>query len=88
MRIWGRRKSKIIPWLYKIICYICVIVSEQNLKSNVKGNQEVYYMIYFEDLPLDAEILDALRQLQINYVFQGIFLPDGKTIYARELFPH
>ena len=45
-------------------------------------------MIYFEDLPLDAEILDALRQLQINYVFQGIFLPDGKTIYARELFPH
>ena len=41
-------------------------------------------MIYFEDLPLDAEILDALRQLQINYVFQGIFLPDGKTIYARE----
>lgn len=41
-------------------------------------------MIFFEDLPLDAEILDALRELEIDYVFQPIFLPDGKTIYARE----
>lgn len=41
-------------------------------------------MIYYEDLPLDREILDALAQLQIEYVFQPIFFPDGKTIYAHE----
>ena len=41
-------------------------------------------MIYFEDLPLQADIKTALKQLAINYVFQGLFLPDGKTIYARE----
>ncbi len=41
-------------------------------------------MIYFEDLPLPADIKLALKQLAINYVFQGLFLPDGKTIYARE----
>lgn len=41
-------------------------------------------MIYFEDLPLDSKILEALAKLHINYVFQPIFMPDGKTIYARE----
>ena len=41
-------------------------------------------MIYFDDLPLDSEILKALAELSINYVFQPIFKPDGKTIFARE----
>lgn len=41
-------------------------------------------MIYYDHLPLDKEILDALGQLSINYVFQPIFLPDGKTVYAWE----
>ena len=41
-------------------------------------------MIYFNDLPLDSEILKALAELSINYVFQPIFKPDGKTIFARE----
>ena len=41
-------------------------------------------MIYFDHLPLDKEILEALGKLSINYVFQPIFYPDGKTIYARE----
>jgi len=41
-------------------------------------------MIYFDQLPLDKEILEALGELSINYVFQPIFEADGKTIYARE----
>ena len=41
-------------------------------------------MIYFDDLPLDKDILKALRELSINYVFQPIFQADGKTIYAYE----
>lgn len=41
-------------------------------------------MIYYEDLPLDKEILKALSELQINYVFQPIFYRDGETVYARE----
>ncbi len=41
-------------------------------------------MIYFDDLPLDKEIIKALDELTINYVFQPIFRPDGTTIYARE----
>lgn len=41
-------------------------------------------MIYYEDLPLEKEILQALAELKINYVFQPIFYPDGKTIYAHE----
>lgn len=41
-------------------------------------------MIYYEDLPLDKEILKALAELQINYVFQPIFHRDGKTVYAYE----
>lgn len=41
-------------------------------------------MIYFNDLPLDSDILKALGELSINYVFQPIFKPDGKTVFARE----
>lgn len=41
-------------------------------------------MIYFDDLPLSKDILDALSELKINYVFQSIFYPDGKTVFARE----
>ena len=39
-------------------------------------------MILFDHLPLDKEILEALEELSIDYVFQPIFEPDGKTIYA------
>ena len=41
-------------------------------------------MISFDHLPLDPDILKALRELSINYVFQPIFLSDGKTVYAWE----
>lgn len=41
-------------------------------------------MIYYEHLPLDKNILQALSELKIDYVFQPIFYPDGKTVYARE----
>ena len=41
-------------------------------------------MIYYDHLPLDKEILNALGELSINYVFQPIFQPDGKTVYAWE----
>ena len=41
-------------------------------------------MIYYNDLPLDDEILKALGELNIDYVFQPIFEADGKTIFARE----
>jgi len=41
-------------------------------------------MIRFEHLPLDADILKALRELSINYVFQPIFMHDAKTVYAWE----
>ena len=41
-------------------------------------------MIYYDHLPLDKEILDALSELSINYVFQPIFQADGKTTYAWE----
>ena len=41
-------------------------------------------MIYYDHLPLDKEILDALGELSINYVFQPIYYPDGKTVYAWE----
>ncbi len=41
-------------------------------------------MIYFDDLPLSKDILAALSELKINYVFQSIFYPDGKTVFARE----
>ena len=42
-------------------------------------------MIYYDHLPLDEGIIKALGELSINYVFQPIFLPDGKTIYAEKL---
>ena len=41
-------------------------------------------MIYFDHLPLDQEILKALGELSINYVFQPIFYSDKKTVYAYE----
>ncbi|MCR4586909.1 MAG: EAL domain-containing protein [Lachnospiraceae bacterium] len=41
-------------------------------------------MIYYHDLPLSEDILKALDELKIEYVFQPIFYPDGKTIYAHE----
>ncbi len=41
-------------------------------------------MIYYDHLPLDQEILDALGKLSINYVFQPIFRPDKKTVFAWE----
>lgn len=43
-------------------------------------------MICFDHLPLDTDILKALRELTINYVFQPIFHPDGKTVFAWEAF--
>ena len=39
-------------------------------------------MIYYDHLPLDKEIIEALGKLSIDYVFQPIFQPDGKTVYA------
>lgn len=41
-------------------------------------------MIMYDHLALSEEILEALGQLNIDYVFQPIFLKDGKTVYARE----
>ena len=41
-------------------------------------------MIYFDHLPLAQEILKALGELSINYVFQPIFYSDKKTVYAYE----
>ncbi|MBR6451710.1 MAG: EAL domain-containing protein [Lachnospiraceae bacterium] len=41
-------------------------------------------MIYYDHLPLDKDILQALGELSINYVFQPIYEPDGKTVFARE----
>lgn len=41
-------------------------------------------MILFDHLALSDDILKALAELNIDYVFQPIFKPDGKTIFARE----
>ncbi len=41
-------------------------------------------MIYYNHLPLDKDILKALGELSINYAFQPIFYPDGKTVFAWE----
>lgn len=41
-------------------------------------------MIEFRQLPLSDDILKALCELKIDYVFQPIFHSDAKTIYARE----
>lgn len=47
-------------------------------------------MIHFDFLKLSEEILQALSQIKIDYVFQPIFESDGKTIFAREALmrPH
>ena len=41
-------------------------------------------MIYFSHLPLDKDILEALGELSIEYVFQPIFEKDGRTVFAHE----
>ena len=41
-------------------------------------------MIYYDHLPLNKDILDALGELSINYVFQPIFYVDKKTVFAYE----
>jgi len=41
-------------------------------------------VIYYDHLPLKKDILDALGELSINYVFQPIFYADKKTVYAYE----
>ncbi len=41
-------------------------------------------MIYYDHLPLDKDILKALGELSINYVFQPIFKADAKTVFAWE----
>ncbi len=41
-------------------------------------------MIYYDHLPLNKDILKALGELSINYVFQPIFQADGRTVYAYE----
>ena len=41
-------------------------------------------MIYYDHLPLDKDILKALGELHVDYVFQPIFAADGKTVFAYE----
>lgn len=41
-------------------------------------------MILFDHLALSEDILKALAELNIDYVFQPIFESDGKTVFARE----
>jgi EAL domain-containing protein (putative c-di-GMP-specific phosphodiesterase class I) len=41
-------------------------------------------MICFDHLALSEDILQALRELNIDYVFQPIFEKDRKTVYAWE----
>ena len=41
-------------------------------------------MIYYDHLPLDKDILEALGNLRVNYVFQPIFEADGETVFAYE----
>ncbi len=47
-------------------------------------------MIYYDQLPLSSDILKALSELEIDYVFQPIFYPDGKTVFSWEALmrPH
>ena len=54
------------------------------MASRISFLQREQIMILYDHLPLDEEILKALRELSINYVFQPIFQADGKTIYAWE----
>ena len=41
-------------------------------------------MIGYDDLPLEKDVIEELDSLSIDYVFQSIYLADGKTVYARE----
>ncbi len=41
-------------------------------------------MITYENIPLDSKELSELRKYEIDYVFQPIFFPDCKTVYAYE----
>ena len=41
-------------------------------------------MVYYDHLPLDKDILEALGNLHVNYVFQPIFEADGRTVFAYE----
>lgn len=41
-------------------------------------------MIHYDHLALSKDILQALAELNIDYVFQPIFEADGKTVFARE----
>lgn len=41
-------------------------------------------MIDFSTLPLEDKLKNELMKLKIDYAFQPIFYPDGKTVFARE----
>lgn len=41
-------------------------------------------MITYENIPLDTKELRELRKYEIEYVFQPIFFPDCRTVYAYE----
>ena len=41
-------------------------------------------MITFDEFPLSEDMSAELRKLRIDIVFQPIFYPDGKTVYAYE----
>lgn len=41
-------------------------------------------MIMYDHLPLSEGVMRALSELKIEYVFQPIYYPDKKTIFARE----
>lgn len=41
-------------------------------------------MIHYDHLALSDNIMQALSQINIDYVFQPIYLKDGKTVFARE----
>ena len=37
-------------------------------------------MIGYEDLPLEKDVIEELESLSIDYVFQPIYLADGKSV--------
>lgn len=41
-------------------------------------------MVDFSVLPLNSDLKKELSELHIDYAFQPIFYPDGKTVFARE----
>ena len=41
-------------------------------------------MITYENIPLEPKELSELRKYEIEYVFQPIFFPDCRTVYAYE----